>query len=131
MSPSPAYLLGRVTGFLVRPLLPLAESALAGVLDGLFGEPDALDATYTPTPGPPDPLIDHERHERMRREWLEAIRRPREGEEPPATVTAHWQDDPDEVWTLERDRIDQIAGNDPEKPWLHDPRWLARIAGAP
>ena len=86
---SPAYLAGRLTGFLVRPLLPLAESALAGVLDGLFGEPDALDATYTPTPMPvmPNPLPGYPEH----------------------TVTAHWQDEPDQVWTLERDRIDQIA----------------------
>ena len=110
MSTSPAYLAGRVTGFLVRPLLPLAESALAGVLDGLFGEPDALDATYTPTPNPrsiyTEPGYDA-------RGAFEAIvdrgflatpePAPIEWAEPPPL--------PDQVWTLERDRIDEIAGD--------------------
>lgn len=84
MSPSPAYLAGRVTGFLVRPLLPLAESALAGVLDGLFGEPDALDATYTPTPDPGPRSIYTE---------------PGYGPEYDGT------------WTLDEDRIAQIRGD--------------------
>ena len=109
MTTSPPYLAGRIVGLLVRPLLPLAESALSGVLDGVFGEPDALDATYTPTP---EPLVDREGYVRAYDEWLESLNG--------ARIT-HYHFDVDEVdldddlddwvWTLERDRIREIAGD--------------------
>ena len=100
MSTSPAYLAGRVTGLLVRPLLPLAESALAGVLDGLFGEPDEPDASYTPTPSPfPSPGYSYDA--RVHAEWLESI----------AAEVDDMDPHEDPTWTLDRDRIDEIRGD--------------------
>ena len=43
------YLAGRALGTIARPF---ADALVSGLADGLFGEPDELDATYTPIPDP-------------------------------------------------------------------------------